>query len=138
MALETCHLGGEQGPRRHRAIAVGLQIGDRLRGLLREVFAAAIERRRGPHFEIGDARVGGVEPATLLLVLGDRQRQAPLASLDCGRRIAHLLIENEQCGAVFQFLFGGSHTAAEQCQNGLEHCVLPVMSVAHELDVAKS
>ena len=88
LALQPRDLRCKQRARGHRGVAVGLQIRDRLRGLPREVLAAAIERRSGPHFEIGDARVGGVEPAALLLVLGNRERQAAFAALDRGRRIA--------------------------------------------------
>ena len=82
-------------------------------------------------------RVGGVEPAAFLLVLRDRQRQRPLAALDGRGRIAHLLVEDQQRRAIFQFLPGGGDAAAEECQNGFEHWPTPcVMSIAHELVIA--
>ena len=92
-----------------------------------EILAAAVERRGGAGFEIGDAGVGGVEPAALLLVLRDRQRQRPLAALDGRGRIAHLLVEDQKRRAVFQFFSRGGHAAAEERQNSFEHWLLPVL-----------
>ena len=118
---------GEQGSRGHRGIAVGFQARDRLRRFPREIVAAAIECRGCAQFEIGDPRIGGVETAALLLVLGDRQRQRPLAALDGRGRIPHLLVEDEKGRAVLQFLPRCSHAAPEERQNSFEHWLLPVL-----------
>ena len=104
MALQPRNLLGKQRARGHRGIAVGLEIGDRLRGFPRKILAATVECGGGADFEIGDACVGGVEPAALLLVLRNGERQRPLAALDGGGRIAHLLVEDEKGRAVLQFL----------------------------------
>ena len=119
--------GREQRSRGHRGVAVGLEIGDRLCRLAGEIFPAAIECGGGADFEIGDAGVGGVETTALLLVAGDRQRQRALGAFDGRRRIAHLLVENEQRRAVFQFFSRGSHAAPEERQNSFEHWWLPVL-----------
>src|SRR5206468_3753523 len=87
-------------------------------------------------FEIGDPGIGGVEAAAFLLVLRNGERQRPLAALDGGRRITHLLVEYEKGRAVLQFLPRCSHAAPEERQNSFEHLRLPVMSIAHELLVA--
>ena len=102
-------------------------MGDRLCRFAREILPAAIERGGGAEFEIGDAGIGGVETAALLLILGDRQRQRPLGALDGGSRIAHLLVEDQKRRAVFQFFPRGSHAAPEERQNSFEHLQLPVL-----------
>ena len=98
---------------------------------LGEILAAAVERRDRAGLEIGDAGDGRLELAAFLLVLCNGQRQRPLAALDGGGRIAHLLVEDQKGRAVLQLLAGGGHAAAEKCHYGLEHLQLPVMSVAH-------
>ncbi len=103
MALQPGDLRGEQRARGHRGIALGFEIGDRLRGFAGEVLPTAFERRRGAHLEIGDPGVGGLEPPAFLLVAGDRQCQGPLRAVDGRGRIAHLLIEDDQRGAILQF-----------------------------------
>lgn len=128
--------GGEQRPRRHRGIPLGFEIGNRRRRFAGEIFPATIERGGGAGFQVGNAGVGGVEAPALLLVGGDRQGQRPLGTLDRNRRIAHLLVEDEKGIAALQFFSGDSHAAAEECQNRFEHLQLPVMSIAHGLDIA--
>ena len=127
LALQPRDLRSEQRARGHRGVAVGFEIGDLLRRFAGEILAAAVERRGGAEFEIGDAGVGGVEPAALLLVLRDGERQRPLAALDGGSRIAHLLVEDEKRRAVFQFFSGGSHAAPEKRQNSFEHWSAPCL-----------
>ena len=136
VALEARDLRGEQRPRGHRGVAVGLEAGNRFGGLPREIFPAAVECRGGADFEIGDAGIGGVEAPALLLVLGDRQGQRPLGAVDGGGRIAHLLVEDEKGIAALQFFSRCSHAAPEKRQNRFEHLQLPVMSIAHGLDIA--
>ena len=111
--------------RGHRGVAVGFEIGDRLRRLAGEILPAAVERGGGAQFEIGDAGIGGVETAAFLLILGDRQRQRPLGTLDGGGRIAHLLVEDKKRRTVFDFLPADSHAAPENRQNSFEHWSLP-------------
>ncbi len=72
-------------------------MGDRFGGFPRKIFPAAIEGGGRAEFEIGDAGVGRVETAALLLILGDRQRQRPLGALDGRGRVAHLLVEDQKC-----------------------------------------
>ena len=122
MALHAGDLRGKQRARGHRGVAVGLEVGNRLRRFAGEIFAAAIECCGGADFEIGDPGVGGVETATFLLVACDRQRQHALGTFDGRCRIAHLLVENEKRRAVFQFFARGSHAAPEERQNSFEHC----------------
>ena len=52
---------------------------------IRRVMQVLSRRTKNNPVLIGDPGVGGIETAALLLVLGDRQRQRPLAALD-GRR----------------------------------------------------
>ena len=111
----------KQGSRGHRRVAVGLEIGDRLGCFAGEIFPAAIECGGGADFEIGDAGVGGVETAALLLVACDRQRQRALGPFDGRAGIANLLVENEQRRAVFQFFPRCRHAAPEERQNSFEH-----------------
>ena len=121
LALHAGDFRSKQRSRGHRRVAVGFEIGDRLRCFAGEIFPAAIERGGGADFEIGDAGVGGVETAALLLVACDRQRQRALGTLHGRGRIAHLLVENEQRRAVFQFFPRCSHAAPEKRQNSFEH-----------------
>ena len=125
--LHARDLGSEQRPRGHRGVAVGFEIGDRLRRLAGEIFPAAIEGGGGADFEVGDPGVGGVETAAFLLVAGDRQRQRALGTFDGRAGIAHLLVENEKRRAVFQFFLRGSHAAPEERKNSFEHRWLPVL-----------
>ncbi|WP_375314839.1 TetR-like C-terminal domain-containing protein [Bradyrhizobium sp. A5] len=46
------------------------------------------------------------------------------------------MVEDQKSRAVLQLLAGGGDAAAEKCHDGLEHLVLPVMSVAHGWFVA--
>ena len=55
----------------------------------------------------------------------DRQRQRALGAFDGRGRIAHLLVENEERRAVFQFFSRCSHAAPEERQNSFEHWQLP-------------
>ena len=120
------------------SVAIGLQACDGFGGILGEILAATVERRNRTGLEIGDAGDGRLELAAFLLVLGDRQRQRPLAALDGGGRVAHLLVEDQKGRTVFQFLARGRHAAAEKCHYGLEHLLLPVMSAAHRWFVAET
>ena len=138
LALQAPDFRSEQGTRGHRGVAVGFEIGDLVRRFAGEILAAAVERGSGADLEIGDAGVSGLEPAAFLLVLRDGKCQRPLAALDGGCRIAHLLIEDEKGIAALQFFSRYSHAAPEERQNCFEHLQLPVMSIAHELDIAAS
>jgi hypothetical protein len=50
--------------------------------------------------------------------------------------VAHLLIEDQERGAILQFFTRSGDAAAKERQNRFEHCLLPVMSIAHGLFVA--
>ena len=57
-----------------------------------------------------------------LMMLGGLVLSTTIPSAFDGRgRIAHLLVENEQRRAVFQFFSGRRHAAAEERQNSFEH-----------------
>jgi len=127
LALHARDFRREQGSRRHRGVAVGFEIGNRLCRLAGEIFPTTIKCRGGADFEIGDPGIGDVETAAFLLVAGDRQRQGALGALDGRGRIAHLLVENEKRRAVFQFFSRGSHAAPKERQNSFEHWWLPVL-----------
>ena len=137
LALEARDLGSEQRARRHGGVAIRLEAGDRLGRLSRQIFPAAFERRSGADLEIGNPGIGGVEAPAFLLIPGDRQCQRPLGAVDSGGRIAHLLVEDEKGVAALQFFSRGSHAAPEKRQNRFEHLQLPVMSNAHESDIAE-
>ena len=137
----------ELGDARLRACDVALQPGDLGREQVRapssphrgrprdrrSPAAASLARSSRPPSSAAVARVsrsamraiGRLEPAAFLLVLRDRQRQRPLAALDGGGRVAHLLVEDQKRRPVFQFLARGSHAAAEKRQNSFEHLLAP-------------
>ena len=48
------------------------------------------------------------------LVLRDRDRERALGALDPGRRIADLLVEDQQGAAIRELLLGAERRAAEQ------------------------
>jgi hypothetical protein len=97
----------------------GCVAGDLLGGVSCEIFPAAIERGCGPDLEIGNPGIGGVEPPSLLLILGDGQRQRSLGAIEGRGRVAHLLIEDEERIAALQFFPRGSHAAPEERQTVL-------------------
>ncbi len=121
VAFQPGNLGCEQRACRQRRVAIGLESRDGFGGVPGEILTAAIERRNCAGLEVSDAGNGGLQPAALLLVLRDRQRQRSFAALDGSGRIAHLLVENEEGRAVLQLLAGGGYAASEKCHDGLEH-----------------
>ena len=92
----------------------------------------AVERRDRAFLEVGDAGERRLQALSLRLVLRDRDRERALGALDAGRRIADLLVEDQQRAAVGEFLLGAKRRAADQCHNGLEHGRLRAMNNVHD------
>ena len=65
-----------------------------------------VERRGRALLEVGDARERRLQPPAFGLVLRDRDRERPLGALGGGRRVADLLVEDQQRAAVGEVFLG--------------------------------
>ena len=121
MALQPGNLGGEQGARGRRSIALGLEGRDRLRRLACEVVATAFDCGNSTGLQVLDPVPGAVEPLPLLNLLGDGDRERPLGPVERSGSIAHLLIEDQQRVLIGDLLGDRHGAAANQRDQSLEH-----------------
>ena len=79
-----------------------------------------------------------LQALSLRLVLRDRHRERALGALDAGRRVADLLVEDQQRAAIRELLLGAERRAAEQGHYCLEHrCLHCYVNIVHDWLVAQ-